>query len=156
MKKRCDFLKFDLHDELEKIWRELEILRENLESIKRELILYKKPNIELQMIPSERNYEEAALQNSEKECNIYVDVVRDIDIVRKVLLIQTGMNMTIWTIIDDPPPENSPLKTVYDDKLNTLQILKHNVPFKMEILNVAQLRKRGEFQRANSKTVWQR
>ncbi len=147
----------DLRDELAKIWREIENLHKIVESIRRELVFRKETVGELPIMPSERYPVETALERTEQDCNIYVDVIRDIDIVRQVLLAQaqTGAATTIWTIIDDPPPEDSPLKSIYDDKLHTLQILKHNMPFNSDLLTMAQLSDKEKLRHPTMKIMWQ-
>jgi hypothetical protein len=96
------------------------------------------------------------MERAEKWCNTYVDLIQDINMVREVRLGETGQVATIWTIIDDPPAEDSPLKPTYDENLHTLEILKYNMPVELHILSVSEVAGEKQTQQPDTKLVWQR
>ena len=146
----------ELHAELAKIRSEIKSLRDSVESVKQELASFIEAHDVLPSVPSTGYATEPAVDRAEKWCNTYVDLIQDIDMVREVRLGETGQVATIWTIIDDPPAEGSPLKLTYDENLHTLEILKYNMPVDLQILNVSEVTEEKQPLQAETKLIWQR
>jgi len=145
----------EFHNEISRIWREIEGLRESVESLRRELtsfhnIMGISPGISPDQYPAE-----PAPERIEAQCHSYVDLISDITIVRQVLLTQTEQVATIWTIVADPPADDSPDRLTYDDERHTLAILKHNMPLNLEILTISELASTEQLQTEDVKLIWQ-
>lgn len=80
-----------------------------------------------------------AVTNLWQLCQGYVERVRTIGIVRKVLLIETEDIPTIWTIIDALPFEDSLRQPIYEAQLHVLRALEATTRLDFYVLNVSEL-----------------
>ena len=154
--KPSDSAQSEFRSELTKVWREIAGLRESVESLRRELASFIETLGILPGISSASYPVEPTLERIESQCNSYVDLISDIAIVCEVLLTQTEQAATIWTIVDDPPAEDSPDKSAYDDERHTLAILEHNMPLNLKILSVSELSRAEHLQTPDVKLIWHR
>ena len=159
--KRSDSPKVELADEVTRMRQEIDTLRNEMESMKQDLSLCKEAlcnmRQELREIPV---MEEAKPKKDpfEEVCQFCSDIISPIEIVRQIFAAGTREAALFWTIVDNPPSKNSLCKA-YDEQLDTLNILKHNVPFVFEVLSVTELsegEKTGEVISPDAKLIWER
>jgi hypothetical protein len=144
-------------EEITQIWTEIKTLHQSLDSIRQELAFVKDAiNDSSQTLFNNQNEESISMPNAEDHSHAYAQEVSTIDIVLKVILTQYEGNSIIWTIIEDPPPADSPQKPTYDDQLDTLEILKYNMPLNLDILNTAKARRRKQLHGPDAKIIWER
>ena len=143
--------------EIARIWTEIKTLHESLDSIRQELAFIKDAINDSSHAPfNDQNAEPISMPNPEEHGLVYAQQVSTIDIVRKVMLTQDEGNPIIWTIVEDPPPVDSPQKLPYDDQLDTLQILQYNMPLNLDILNTSKAQRRKQLREPNAKIIWER
>ncbi len=135
-----DSPQFELSDEIAKIRLDLGDLRNTTNLILKELSLCREAIAKLHREVSGRpSPKETRVSPIEQLCKTYLDVVSNMKIIHKVFCITAGNTATFWTIVDTPPPEDSPSIPQYNEQLNTLLILKENMPVDFYILDVSEL-----------------
>ena len=144
----------EIGSELARMWHEIAGLRESVESLRRELAALGQTMGVLPAVPSAGYPVESAQERLEAQCNSYVDLISDIGIIREVLLSQSEQRATIWTIIDNPPAEDSPERPSYDDQRHTLAILEQNMPLDLQIVSVSEMAEAE--QPGEMKLMWRR
>ena len=155
--KQSDSPRIKLSDEVAKMRQEIDALRQAVESMEKELLICKEAILhqESRGIPF---VEETKKDPFEELCNFCLEIVSPVEIVRQIFVAGVREAATFWAIIDTPPSEDSHRKT-YDDQLDTLRILKYNVPFNFEVLDVAELPEKQKTEDAippDAKLIWER
>lgn len=141
-------------DEFARIRLEIKDLSESLASLRQEVGSLKEAISSL--LGTQFGNDAAQLPGIRQHCVVYAQEVSTIDIVRKVLLIESGDIPTIWTIIDDPPPADSPHRVTYASQLHTLRILQSNMPLHLEILSSSKASRRKQLRAPNAQLIWER
>ncbi|MBM2825876.1 MAG: hypothetical protein HW402_1540 [Dehalococcoidales bacterium] len=145
------------HEEIARIWAAIKTLGESLDAIKQEMTSLKDAFSDLsRTLSGDQNAGPSRMPDPDECYHFYAREVSTISIVRKVMLTGSAESPTVWTIIDNPPRQDSPLKTSYDDERNTLEILKFNMPLNLDIVNASQAQRRKQLREPGAKIIWQR
>ncbi len=152
--------------ELAKLKGEVAELRSGLEALRRELASCQEVIADLYRSSLERpagggaSLEPASpAELTETVCRNYLDVVSINAIVREVHLMESGGTMTMCTVVDNPPPEGAPERAKYDEQLDTLDILRNNMPFDFYVMSVQQLAEEKDLAKmlqAEARLIWER
>ena len=149
-----------LIDEFTNMKLVLGTLRREVNTLKQESSISKKTMAELSKKVQEiRSVILPTIPNLDELTNAYIQIVSSINIVHKVLVVETTEAATIWTIIDAPPFEDSYRDLVYDAQIEIFNMTKEDIPLDFYILNVSELVNKQELDKiipSNSKLVWER
>ena len=94
-----------------------------------------------------------------KLCTAYIEAIRSMDIVVKVMVTEAEDVTTCWTIIDAPPFEDSLREPIYAAQVNILSSLEDEISVDFHVLNIAELSEPAELNNIippNAGIVWQR
>ncbi len=145
------------HEELARIWTEIKTLSESLDAIRQEITSLKEAFGDFsRTLSGGQNAGLSRMSDSEECYHVYAREVSTIDIVRKVVLTGTAETTIVWTIVDNPPRQDLTLRASYDDQLNTLEILKQNMPMHLDILNTSQAQRRKQLRGPGTRVIWER
>ena len=148
-----ELLQIDLLDETAE-------MRQEISTLKRELSSHKQAIDELRkLVHGGLAIKPTTPVTIDELCKNYVEIVSTISIVRQVFLVESKDVLTIWTIIDAPPFEDSLRTPIYKAQLDILSALKENTTLDFYILNVLELSKDENLQGiipSDAKLVWER
>ena len=155
----------EFRDELARMKHEIDALCNSVELLKEELSFCRDTIAEMRKESSEglsgelTSAEQAKPRALKGLCNNYLEIVSTIDIVRQVFLAEAEDTATIWTIVDAPPPEDSPHASLYNEQLKTLSILRDNLPLEFYLLNESELPEGKQTEGiipSHAKLIWER
>lgn len=89
----------------------------------------------------------------------YIDKVKNIKVVREVLLVETDDVSTLWTIIESPPFDDTIREPIYNAQLHILRSIKGNTSIDFYVLNLLELpenEEKSSFIPAHAKLIWKR
>ena len=134
-----------LKQSIDFIIHELAHQRESIESLQRE---------QYSRAPAEIPKRDSV----DKLSQAYLGTVSTIAIVQKVFITESGDTATFWTVIDNPPDNNSSEQQTYEEQVNTLHILKENLPIDFHIISETELTSKecDEPIPPKAKLIWQR
>ena len=146
-------------NDIKEIRDDIQGLKQSMDFIIHELANHKDSIESLRQEMYGRSPVESPVRDSiDKLSQAYLGTVSTIDIVQRVFIAESGDTATFWTVIDTPPDENSLGKQTYDEQVNTLHILKGNLPIDFHIVNEAELtsKEHDELVPSKAKLIWQR
>lgn len=89
----------------------------------------------------------------------YLNMVKNIQVVREVLLVETEDISTLYTIIECTPFDDTLREPIYDAQLHILRSIKGNVSIDFYVLNLLELpeyEEKASFIPAYAKLLWKR
>ncbi len=155
----------EFRDELARMKHEINALCNSVEVLKKELSLCRDSIAEMRKEPSGGlsdeliSAEQAVPRALKGLCNNYLEIVSTIDIARQVFLAEDAGTATIWTILDDPPAEDSSHAPLYNEQLKTLSILRDNLPVEFCLLNASELlegKQTEDIIPSHARLIWER
>lgn len=99
---------------------------------------------------------EAELSSVEELCQDYLNMINNIEIVKQILIVEDEEGITIWTIIEAEPFDDSQRKPIYQAQINILRQVDEGTPIDFRILNISEYKQRGNIIPSSAKIVWQR
>lgn len=160
--KARSFPRSEFHDDVTELRRETDVVRANMEALRREMVSTKNKVQELSQevlrLRSDKKTETVAINEL---CRAYIEEVKSLDVVRQVLLSKSEDEdvSIIWTIIEAPPFEDSLRIRIYEAQLRILKSLKEDTVLDFHVLNLSELSENQSVEDVvppDIDTLWQR
>ncbi len=140
--KARSFPRLEFRDDFTELRRDTDILRAKIEVLSKELVSTKNKVQELSQEVLKLCLDKKTKTIAINEvCKAYIEGVKNLDVVRKVLLSGSeDENVSIiWTIIEAPPFDDSLRIPIYEAQLKILKSLKEDILLDFHVLNLSEL-----------------
>jgi len=92
-------------------------------------------------------------------CDAYVKEVSNIEIARRIYIVDTSNGLTCWTIVDTEPFDSTLLEPIYDAQVKIYRQMENTSALEFHVLNLSELRNIQDLESilpSSAKLVWQR
>ncbi|MDO8689900.1 MAG: hypothetical protein Q7R39_07790 [Dehalococcoidia bacterium] len=99
------------------------------------------------------------VSNLDLLCQGYVKRISGLEMVFKVIAVEDMEVITVWTVIDAPPFEDSLRQPIYQAQLQALREVKGDLALDFYVVNIAELAKPVQLASiipSDAKVLWQR
>lgn len=92
-------------------------------------------------------------------CKTYIEMISEIDIVKKLYIVETTNGLVCWTIVDTEPFDSTLLEPIYDAQVTIYKQMENTSALDFHVLNLSEFQYGQElesFLPLGAKLVWQR